>query len=185
MYRTLFLGGILLFMVGCSAVPESLQTASDKPITNVQSLIATPELMQGQEVRLGGVIASIKNEENQTRLEISAMPLTSDGRPVLGAKPQGRFIAYENGFLEPMEYAPGRLVSVVGHFRGMEKGKVGEFDYNFPVIDTTGDQIWQVHQEVRIDDVYPPCFGRYCHRYWRNYPYRGPMRGQVIQRVTP
>lgn len=137
-------------MVGCSAVPESLQTASDKPITNVQSLIATPELMQGQEVRLGGVIASIKNEENQTRLEISAMPLTSDGRPVLGAKPQGRFIAYENGFLEPMEYALGRLVSVVGHFRGMEKGKVGEFDYNFPVIDATGDQIGKYIKKLEL-----------------------------------
>lgn len=60
MFRTLFLGLILIFMVGCASVPTSLQTKTKNPITDLRVIAEHPSVMQHQEVRLGGIIASIK-----------------------------------------------------------------------------------------------------------------------------
>ncbi len=55
-------------------------------------------MARDQEVRLGGIIAAIDNEKQRTRIEVVSLPLTSDGRPKLDAKPQGRFVGYADGF---------------------------------------------------------------------------------------
>ncbi len=88
-------------------------------------------MAQGKEVRLGGVIAAIHNEKQRTRIEIVSLPLTSDGRPKIDAKPQGRFVGYADGFIEPLEYRPGRLLTVVGLINGQEQGTVGSLSISF------------------------------------------------------
>ena len=103
MFGKLFLGVILVFMVGCANLPATLVTKSKDPITDLTVILQHPQVNQNKEVRLGGVIASIRNEQQQTRIEMVAMPLTADGRPILNAQSQGRFIAYIHGFLEPLE----------------------------------------------------------------------------------
>ncbi|OAN18476.1 starvation-inducible protein [Photobacterium jeanii] len=181
MFKKLFLGGILVFMVGCASLPETLKTQTESPITDLAVIIDDPDGAQGEEVRLGGIIAAVKNEKTRTRLEIASLPLTSDGRPRIDAKPIGRFVAYVPGFLEPLEYAPDRLVTVAGRLTGKEDGQVGEFDYVFPVVDVAGHQIWRVKQEIRIDDFdsYHSCLGSRC-----SYFGFGTTRGEVYHRVT-
>ncbi|KXI23153.1 Slp family lipoprotein [Photobacterium sanguinicancri] len=181
MFKKLFLGVFLVFMVGCASLPETLKTQTETPITDLVTIIDDPDGAQGQEVRLGGIIASITNEKDRTRLEIASLPLTSDGRPRIDSKPVGRFVAYVPGFLEPLEYAPDRLVTVVGRLTGKEDGKVGEHEYAFPVVDATGNQIWRVKQEIRMDefDSYHSCFGSRC-----SYFGFGTTRGEVYHRVT-
>ncbi|MCW8327537.1 Slp family lipoprotein [Photobacterium sp. SDRW27] len=183
MVRKLFLGLIMVFMVGCASVPESLYTQSETPITDYMLIADDPEQVQGQEVRIGGIIAAIDNEKQRTRIEIVSLPLTSDGRPKLDAKPQGRFVGYVPGFIEPLEYRPGRLLTVVGRIDGSEQGTVGEFDYLFPVVKVSGSQLWQVKQEIRIDDFsrYQDCIGTRCS--FMSYGV-GFTRGEVTQRVT-
>lgn len=183
MFRVLFLGLLTAFMVGCASVPESLRTQSESPVTDFMLIRDNPAIAQDQEVRLGGVIAAIYNEKRRTRIEIVSLPLTSDGRPKLDAKPQGRFVGYAEGFIEPLEYRPGRLLTVVGIVNGQEQGSVGEFDYQFPVVDISGRQLWQVKQEIRIDDFarYHDCIGTRCS--FMSYGV-GFTRGEVTQRVT-
>lgn len=183
MFRVLFLGLLMLFMVGCAGVPESLQTQSESPITDFQLIRENPTLVQDQEVRIGGIIAAIHNEKQRTRIEIVSLPLTSDGRPKLDAKPQGRFVGYADGFIEPLEYRPGRLVTIVGRVNGHEQGSVGEFEYRFPVVNISGHQLWQVKQEIRIDDFarYHDCIGTRCSL--MSYGV-GFTWGEVTQRVT-
>lgn len=183
MFRVLFLGLLMLFMVGCAGVPESLQTQSERLITDFQLIRENPVLVQDQEVRVGGIIAAIHNEKQRTRIEVVSLPLTSDGRPRLDAKPQGRFVGYADGFIEPMEYRPGRLVTIVGRVNGHEQGLVGEFEYRFPVVNISGHQLWQVKQEIRIDDFarYHDCIGTRCS--FMSYGV-GFTRGEVTQRVT-
>lgn len=183
MIRTLFLGLLMVFMVGCASVPQSLQTQSETPITDYALIVEQPKWAEGQEVRLGGIIAAIDNEKHRTRIEIVSLPLTSDGRPMLDKKPQGRFVGYIEGFIEPLEYRPGRLLTVVGQVSGSEQGMVGEYDYLFPVINVSGSQLWRVRQEIRIDDFsrYQDCFGSRCS--FISYGV-GYTRGEVTQRVT-
>ena len=182
MIRTLFLGLAAVFMVGCASVPESLETQSENPITDFALIVKQPKWAEGQEVRLGGIIAVIDNEKHRTRIEIVSLPLTGDGRPILESKPQGRFVGYIDGFLEPLEYRPGRLLTVVGRVNGSEQGKVGEFDYLFPVVNVSGSQLWRVKQEIRIDDLsrYQDCIGTRCSFFSYGVGY---TRGEVTQRV--
>ncbi|PSV39468.1 starvation-inducible protein [Photobacterium sp. GB-27] len=186
MFRTLFLGLILIFMVGCASVPASLQTKTKNPITDLRVITEHPTVMQHQEVRLGGIIASIKNEAKQTRVEIVALPLTSDGRPILNSKPQGRFIANVPGFLDPIEYAKGRLLTVVGQYTEMQKGKVGEYDYTFPVVNASGEQIWQVQQQIQMETPmrFNRCIGINC-GFWGDDYFMSPfgIQGRVVDRV--
>ena len=112
MFRKLIVGLLAATMIGCAAVPDSLMTDSENPITDVMALSDPSGQDLGQAIRLGGVIAAIDNGEQKTRLEIVAMPIGSDGKPKLGNSTQKRFVAYVDGFLEPMEYHPGRLISV-------------------------------------------------------------------------
>jgi outer membrane lipoprotein len=183
MFRKLFLGLFIFFVVGCASIPDSLKTQTETPITDFATIVDDPAFVQHKEVRLGGIIASITNEKHRTRIEMASLPLTSDGRPKLDEKPQGRFVAYVDGFLEPLEYTQGRLLTVVGTLDGNEKGKVGEFDYTFPVVTVSGSQIWQIKQEIRIDnfDAYHSCIGTRCS--FMNYGF-GSTRGEVKQRVT-
>ncbi|WP_064602653.1 Slp family lipoprotein [Photobacterium sp. J15] len=183
MFRTLFLGLFAVFVVGCANVPESLQTQSENPITDYRQIATETKQVQGQEVRVGGIIAAVTNLEEHTRIEVVSLPLTKDGRPILDKKPQGRFVGYIDGFLEPMEYRPGRLLTVVGRVSGSEQGTVGEFKYQFPVIKVSGDQLWQIKQEIWLDDFERNfnCVGLRCPV--SSYGI-GFTRGEVTQRVT-
>ncbi|PSW18744.1 starvation-inducible protein [Photobacterium sanctipauli] len=183
MFRTLFLGLVTAFMVGCASLPPSLQTTTDTPITDVAVIAADPEKQVGNEVLLGGVIAGINNEAARTRLEIVALPIGGDGKPKLSAKPQHRYVAYVDGFLEPLEYNKGKLITVVGRVSGQEQGSIGEYEYQFPVIKASGNQLWKVKQEIWLDDFdrFHHCIGTRCSMKSIGY---GPTRGEVWERVT-
>ena len=86
------------------------------------------------EVHWGGQIVRIDNRSDRTLIEVLALPLDSDGVPRTNAQPQGRFIVDKSGFLEPQQYAAGRLVEVRGQLKGFTDGKVGEADYRYPVV---------------------------------------------------
>ncbi|MGF1679715.1 Slp family lipoprotein [Photobacterium minamisatsumaniensis] len=183
MFRTLFLGLVTAFMVGCASLPPSLHTTTETPVTDVNVLMSDLEANTGHEVRLGGIIAALSNGKERTRLEIVALPIGKDGKPKLNAKPQHRFVAYVDGFLEPLEYSMGKLISVAGKVAGEEQGTVGQFAYQFPVIDVTGNQLWQVKQEIWFDDFdrFNNCIGTRCPVNQLGY---GLSRGEVRERVT-
>ncbi|WP_297481374.1 Slp family lipoprotein [uncultured Photobacterium sp.] len=185
MFGKLFLGGILVFMVGCANLPATLITKSKDPITDLMVILQHPQASQGKDVRLGGVIASIRNEQQQTRIEIVAMPLTTDGRPILHTQPQGRFIAYVDGFLEPIEYAKGRLLTIAGQFSGDELGKIGQHPYIFPVVQVSGKQLWKVQQQVLLNGRRQPCHSRNCRR-WDNGLRMSNfgINGRIVERVV-
>ncbi|GAB6262077.1 Slp family lipoprotein [Photobacterium sp. R1] len=174
----------LLALSGCSQLPDSLQTTTDKPITDLTMVIEDPQGVQGREVRLGGVIASVVNEAKRTRLEVASLPIDTSGRPNLTAKPQGRFIAYIDGFADPIEYAEGKLVTVAGQLRGSEMGKIGQYDYTYPVVFAKGQQVWRIEEQVRIDDVntYYRCLGIRCQ--YIHYGLR-PDSADIRYRVSP
>ncbi|MEL6113691.1 Slp family lipoprotein [Photobacterium sp. SP02] len=174
----------LMVLNGCSQLPDSLQTSTETPVTDLTLVIEDPQGVQGKEVRLGGVIASVVNEASRTRLEIASLPIDKSGKPERNASPQGRFIAYVDGFADPIEYAQGKLVTVAGQLRGSEAGKIGDFDYTYPVVFAKGQQIWQIKEQIRVDDVsaYYRCLGIRCQ--YIHYGLR-PDNLDVQYRVTP
>lgn len=174
---------ILVILVGlsaCASLPPELATQSQQPITDYQQWVNS-DPKQSHEVRLGGVIAKVTNLKDRTRLEIVNLPISSTGKPSLDDDPKGRFVAYVDGFLDPIAYANGRLITVAGSSLEPEVGKVGDYDYTFPVVQVTGQRLWQIEKTTYIENNdfwVGGCWSRslFCHGY-------GPTRARVVEEV--
>ncbi|OOF20829.1 hypothetical protein BZJ17_11575 [Salinivibrio sp. IB574] len=157
----LMIGALLL--TGCSTLPDSLKGRMDQPVTEYPVVASMTAANQGEEVRMGGMIASVENRETDSVVEIVALPTSSAGRPDIGASSLGRFKAVFSGFVDPADYAKGRPITVLGEFVEQQMGKVGDYEYAYPVLSVKGHQLWNIEQKV-IDDDRPYCYGLYCSR---------------------
>ncbi|QXO19170.1 MULTISPECIES: Slp family lipoprotein [Vibrio] len=169
-----------LLLSACATLPSQLTANSDNVISDYSRWSEIDPASQA-EVRLGGVIASVTNLADKTRIEIVNLPIDDVGRPSLTSEPQGRFVAYVNGFLDPITYGQGRLITLVGTTTSPEMGKVGEFEQMLPVMKASGYYLWKVTERVVIDDIGPyhyPCRNFYC-RHFDDFP----RDGRVIQEV--
>ena len=97
----------------------------------------------GQKVIWGGSIIDIRNLTDKTRLEVLAFPLSNNFRPDATATAQGRFIVENPGYLEPREYAPGKLISVSGTLLSPQSGKIGDAEYLYPVVKASTIRLWK------------------------------------------
>ncbi|OEF24048.1 Slp family lipoprotein [Vibrio rumoiensis] len=171
MKRLLLIALTFLGLTACSTLPEELNAhTTDAPITNYQqweSVSSDPtKAAPEKDVRLGGIITQITNQKEKTRIEIANLPISSTGKPDINQKPEGRFVAYVDGFLDPVNYAKGRLITVVGKTLPPEKGKVGDYEYTFPVMNSYGQRLWVIQENTYISRDY----------YWRGGCGRGAYR---------
>jgi outer membrane lipoprotein len=131
-----FIGLILL--AGCASSPK-VASDVDRSLTPKEAVASA-----GTERRLqwGGVIIEAQNLAQTTELQILAYPLKSNGKPDLKESPEGRFIAQKAGYLESVDYAKGRQVTVTGNFSKVRTGEVGESPYEFPILDAEEVVLW-------------------------------------------
>ncbi len=138
-------------LAACAPGPLSVEGASlDLEPGDVQ---ADPEAAQGKTIVWGGKIVSSKNLAERTRLEIVAYPIRARAqRPQTDQKPLGRFRAYEPGYLETAEYAPGREVTVRGVITGTEEDPIDEVTYTYPTIEAEAIKLWPPRRELRREE---------------------------------
>lgn len=130
---------LLSTLNGC-ATPYDIGQA-DPRITPQDAAKDVPGMLN-HTVAWGGVIAAAKNLKNKSELEIVAYPLDSSHRPDSTAPPTGRFIVIQSGYLETADYAPGRLVTVVGDVSETRRGTMGEAPYVYPIVTASKLQLW-------------------------------------------
>lgn len=132
-----------LLLGACSSTPVLQTEGSNRELTPQQVLEGGPSLV-GSRVVWGGVIVNTTNLKEQSRLEVLAYPLDSKLRPQSGTTAGTRFLAYYPGYLESVDYAPGRQVSMVGTTRESEEGRLGEHSYRYPVLEVEQLHLWPV-----------------------------------------
>ena len=182
MKRSLFLL-CALFLAGCSSLPTELESNQENTIVTYTPFSDASESGSAVAVRLGGVIARIDNQAEKTRIEVVNLPISSAGKPDISEEPNGRFVVYMDGFVDPIAYAKGRLITVLGKTAPIEKGNVGDYEYSFPVIDGSALHLWQIQEYVVTNDFdmdYMPCRGTRC-MYQRSHI--DTRRGKVVQEV--
>lgn len=130
-----------LLLAACASGPTFESAGVDRALAP-RAVAAEPQPAMGQLVLWGGVILSTTNLKDSTQIEVLAYPLDSDERPLRDSDPLGRFILERAGYLEPANYAVGRLVSVVGTVTGVRAGRIGESDYAYPVISARQLYLW-------------------------------------------
>ncbi len=136
----LFLSAMLMSVLAACASPP-LQTKSVNTHLLPNALKHNPESVTGT-VLWGGVIISSVNLPEQTQLEVLGYPLDRTQRPMSKADAVGRFLVNTPGYLETVDYAEGRLITVVGSLQGVISGTVGQAQYDYPSLRANKIHLW-------------------------------------------
>lgn len=146
-----------MLLIRCLAPLSSLLLAgalagcAPKPIfhTQVPSIAATPaQVAQTPEryahstVIWGGKVVQVTNLADHSEIEILGYPLDASQRPRASDTGGGRFIAVMAGYVEPLEYPDGALMTVSGTLDGSRAGQVGEASYVFPLVKVVQAHLW-------------------------------------------
>lgn len=135
--RWVLWAGLMAGLSACATTGEDLPYSPTPMKVAANAGEGSPFL--GMQVVWGGRIAAIDNLQQSTDVQVVAYPLKRNGKPDTKSDPIGRFIAVKDGYLESVDYAPGRLLRVKGKVSGVRKGQVGQADYRFPLV--TVDEI--------------------------------------------
>jgi len=163
-----------LLISACANVPASIQSENVATV-NANIVQGQMDRYQGQSVRWGGVITQVINHANETWIEVLSLDLQTSGRPVSDREQNhGRFIAKMDEFLDPEVYQEGYSFTVVGVLTEGIDGKIGDYNYTFPVVTAHGHHLWP----KKSYRYYPPIMPGYWyygfHPYWRfGYGYYG------------
>ncbi len=135
-----------LCLLACAACgppfPGRLLDRVDRGIS-FEALRADPAAYRGRWVLLGGEIIETRNRRDGTRLVILQRRLHRSGHPRDEDATGGRFLVFTEAFLDPVVYAPGRSVTVVGEVTGSKRERIGEVDYRYPVIHAGEIHLWE------------------------------------------
>ncbi|NOQ70136.1 MAG: Slp/YeaY family lipoprotein [Gammaproteobacteria bacterium] len=152
-----YLGGFaaIVLVSACSShIPREIKQPLDSS-PGVAQVRHQTDAYLSQKVRWGGVILNTENKQNASELMILAMPLSENGKPQNSDQSPGRFIAIIDEFVEPQVYSPKREITVTGQILRAETLKVGEFSYEYPVIQVEHHYLWPPEPEQSYVD-YPP-----------------------------
>lgn len=141
----LALPAALLVLAACAPAPiykTSTGTVTAAPFEVAQ----TPEKFSGNEVVWGGRIVQVKVFADHSEIELLAYPLDSSQRPKANDSGSGRFVAVMPGYVEPLDYPAGAMMTVDGKLDGSRAGKVGEADYVFPLVGVTHSHVWTAEE---------------------------------------
>lgn len=130
-----------LLICACTTTQLTPEQAALRAVTPTMAA-AQPNRHQGKRVEWGGRLIATHNRQDHTLIEILAYPLRNNGSPDLGGQPMGRFLAIRAGYLEPLEFAAGRRLTVTGPITGTRQGRVGEGDYIYPTVDASQLRLW-------------------------------------------
>ncbi len=164
-----------MLLDGCaSVVPQTIRSAAPGNV-QIAQVREQPQQYRNSALRWGGNIVSIRNERDQTILEIVGRNLDDDGRPQDEDRSQGRFLANVPGFLDPAIYKPERAVTVFGRIEGVVDKLIGEFRYTYPVVQADTVYLWQPlpRRQYDYDPYYYDPF-IYSPWYPRGWPYYRP-----------
>lgn len=138
--RLLILGLLTGLLSACATSPVA--TEADQ----VQSLGPAHVLdglsQPGDRVIWGGRIVAVRNLADYTEISVVSYPLDGADRPQFDEEPGVRFLVRQPGFLEPVQYAPGRFLTILGSVSGVEYVEVDEFRLAHPVLEAERVHLW-------------------------------------------
>lgn len=133
----------LAAVAGCTAPPviRNAPTLSPPP----DEVAASPQRYDRVEVLWGGKILGVRNLTDTTEVEVIAYPIDASQRPDQNAPTQGRFIIVLPGYVEPLDFPPGRFVSVRGRCEGTRVARVDDHDRVYPLLSRDELHLWPVN----------------------------------------
>ena len=169
---------VALFLVGCQTFPDKLQLEDTAQLVIYEDASSKAEQVKGKMLRWGGAIAKVENKPDSTVFEMVYYPLNGYGRPVSGEESMGRFRMSVKGFMDPMVYQVGRLMTFTGELNGLENGLVGEHEYVFPAATVKAYYLWKNVQRIDVSSVHV-----WPYQYWYGH-YPRPYHRRLVIRTS-
>ncbi|MBX2885356.1 MAG: Slp family lipoprotein [Granulosicoccus sp.] len=138
--RLLWITPLLLWLSACASNPVD---SSDVSVRSTPDAIVKADAPTTGKVLWGGVILSSANLSEGTQIEVLSYPLDHRQLPMTQRNSTGRFVVEHPEYLETYDYAPGRLISVVGTLSGIDKGSIGKAEYHYVQIVPDSLYLWR------------------------------------------
>lgn len=177
----------LTFLVsGCVIVPDQIKVSDDENLIPFESIINGSKTGQGAKARWGGEIVSVENKEAYSEVEILQYPSNPYGKPRTNLDSAGRFKVQVVGFIDPLVFEEGRLITFLGELGEPLEGIIGEQTYIYPVLLASGYYMWKETEEYRVSGFYysdlSPYWGMGIRRdYWRPHGFFRPRATIRVQ----
>ena len=129
--------------LGACAAPVFRQV----PATAVTPLEAArePQRHAGTAVVWGGKILDVRNLVDETEVQLAVYPLDPAQRPQQSEPVLGRVIVVLPGFADPLDFPPGRFVTVLGHLDGTRTRHIGDAERALAVLRRDALHLWPVN----------------------------------------
>jgi outer membrane lipoprotein len=138
--RLIVIGLLSLLAVGCAQSPVAPRDVRVAPYGPAHVL--SGEAPIGENVVWGGRIVAIEPLADRTELVIASYPLDRADRPRIRERAGVRFVMVDPRFLEPVDWSPGRFVTVLGSIEGIEERLTGDHRHAHPVIHAQRVHLW-------------------------------------------
>ncbi len=118
-------------LAACSSIPQNIKGNNQPDIQ--KSFVAVhnqPGLYVGQQARCGGKVINVINGKTDTLLEIAVLPLDSYAKPDIEANYQGRLLARQSGFLDPVNYR-NHFVTILGTIQPLDSYAKPDIEANY------------------------------------------------------
>lgn len=162
-----------LALSACSSVPEKLRATDNQPLISFEEVKGQVNANIGLSARWGGVIAKVENLPEKTMIEVVNLELTASTRPKPSQETLGRFRIYYSGLLDPVIYKQGKTITAIGIITESEQGKIGEHDYQFPVLNADNVYLWKDIKRVDVNVNHSPFwYTPFFHPYYNPYHHR-------------
>jgi outer membrane lipoprotein len=139
------IAALALLLSACSGtkvIPPELEEQIDTSVS-YRDIQASPQVVQGRTVLLGGEVLGAKRVQNGLELEILQLPVKGDDPPVeRRTESQGRFLALDHAAGDPASLPPGTKVTIVGSVTGEDTRRLDESMYRYPMVDVKHLHVW-------------------------------------------
>jgi outer membrane lipoprotein len=151
----------IVVLSGCAMVPEPIDVSKNtvlvsfedvnKGVTTVGPTHSQTSVDAGQKARWGGKIVSVVNKKTVSEIEVVFFPEDRLGKPKTGMPSAGRFKAVVDGFVDPLVFEQGRLITVVGDVSSSITGVIGEQEYVYPTLNAKGYYMWKDSTDINVE----------------------------------
>ena len=159
---------VLLILSGCSGGMSRQVRDEAIPLRDFSTLRAMPGNYRGNTVILGGEVIETRTTPEGSTILVLERALALDRKPSDYAASGGRFMVRFDRFLDPVQFAPGRQITVAGRVEGTTSEKVGEAPYQYVLLEGREIHLWADRTQ------YPTGYGYYPYYYYPDpfyYPF--------------
>lgn len=164
----------VVMMSSCSHVISEQTRKSARHDVTFTQVAKDPLMYDGSLFIWGGVIVKTKITDSGATIEVRQSPLDSYGTPKDTDVSEGRFLVKSDRHLDPLIFEKDREVTVAGVLTGTARGRIGDTEYEYPVLEAREIYLWKEDEYYYYPYYDPWLFGPpyYYDQWGYGRPYR-------------